>query len=235
MNETIREYCQSGPERLRVDARAAVIRGVKILGLKSRNGRVYTEQALQQAAGLYEGAKVNVNHPRHDATAPREYQERLGVVRNVAFRRARGLYADLHYNPKHPIAEQLAWDAQHEPANVGLSHNVVAVTHRRGENTVVESITKVASVDLVADPATTAGLFEQTESGETSQIDDDVWPRICLSDLQAHRPDLVQRAIEEHARGERDALAEEVERLKSERSTLIRRQQIRQRLGLVRK
>ena len=163
MGERLREYCHSAQAEMRVDRQRAVIRGVKVLGLRSRNGRVYTEDALRRAAPLYEGAKVNVNHPRFDPTAPRDYQERLGVMRGVCFRVGEGLYGDLHYNPNHPVAEQLVWDAQHAPENVGLSHHVVALTRRDGDALVVESISKVESVDLVADPATTSGLFEARE------------------------------------------------------------------------
>jgi hypothetical protein len=41
---------------------------------------------------------------------------------------------------------------------------VLARLTREGEQTVVESITHVRSVDLVADPAATQGLFEQEEA-----------------------------------------------------------------------
>ena len=44
------------------------------------------------------------------------------------------------------------WDAEHAPENVGFSHNVEARVGRRGERVVVEAITRVQSVDLVADP-----------------------------------------------------------------------------------
>jgi hypothetical protein len=137
-----------------------LIRGVKILGLESRNGRSYMPEALAAAAALYEGAKVNVNHPRSAAAAPRDYQDRLGSIRGVSFRSGEGLFADLHYNPKHALAEQLAWDAEHAPEHVGFSHNVEARTTQREGRTVVEAILAVQSVDLVADPATTSGLFE---------------------------------------------------------------------------
>jgi hypothetical protein len=159
MIENLHEYCDARGAALRVDRPRAVIQGVKVLGLESRNGRTYLPEALAQAAGLYEGAKVNVNHPRGGPLAPREYQERIGVLRG-AVARPEGLFADLHYNPKHALAEQLLWDAEHAPENVGLSHHVEARTARRGEQTVVEAILKVQSVDLVADPATTRGLFE---------------------------------------------------------------------------
>ena len=117
-------------------------------------------EALAQAAPLYEDAKVNVNHPKGNPGGPRDYQDRIGTIRDVARAAGEGLFADFHFNPKHALAEQLMWDAEHAPENVGFSHNVEARTARRGERVVVEAITRVQSVDLVADPATTRGLFE---------------------------------------------------------------------------
>jgi hypothetical protein len=167
MSELLQEYVDSRRQQLRVDRAAGVIRGVKLLGLSSRNGRRYRENALVEAAGLYEGAKVNINHPKGHPLSPRDYQDRLGVVRGVQFRAGDGLFGDLHFNPKHAISEQLVWDAEHAPHNVGMSHNVLARTSRSGDETVVEAITKVQSIDLVADPATTAGLYEHVEGRES--------------------------------------------------------------------
>lgn len=159
----VQEYVDSAGAKLRVDTGRGVLRGVKLLGLQSRNGRRYAEGALSKAVGLYEGSKVNVNHPMRDPLSPRDYRDRLGVVRNVRMAPGEGLFGDLHYNPKHALAEQLAWDAKHAPENVGLSHNVLARTRADGDGLVVEAISRVQSVDLVADPATTRGLFEQDE------------------------------------------------------------------------
>jgi hypothetical protein len=167
-SEWLQEYASSRGLALRVDRAQSLIRGVKILGLESRNGRSYVPEALEQAAALYEGAKVNVNHPRTSAAAPRDYQDRLGSIREVRFRPGEGLFADLAFNPKHALAEQLVWDAEHAPENVGISHNVEARTARREGRTVVEAILKVQSVDLVADPATTSGLFEAAESRDAA-------------------------------------------------------------------
>jgi hypothetical protein len=157
--ETLREYVDSRGASLGVDPAGGVIRGVKILGLVSRNGREYDAAAVAKAKPLYEGAKVNVNHSRGNPSGPRDYQDRMGQVRQVRVA-ADGLYGDFHFNPKHPLAEQLLWDAEHAPENVGFSHNVEARTSKRGGKVVVEEITNVTSVDLVADPATTRGLFE---------------------------------------------------------------------------
>ena len=160
MTDMLQEYCDSRGASMRVDAQAGVIRGVKLLGLESRNGRSYLPETLVQAARLYEEAKVNVNHPKGNPAGPRDYQDRIGTIRGVAMRPGEGLFGDFHFNPKHALAEQLIWDAEHAAENVGFSHNVEARTSRRGDRVVVEAILRVQSVDLVADPATTRGLFE---------------------------------------------------------------------------
>ena len=168
MTDMLQEFCDSRGVAMRVDAAAGVIHGVKVLGLESRNGRSYLPEALAEAARLYEDAKVNVNHPKGNPAGPRDYQDRIGTIRSVAPRPGEGLFADFHFNPKHALAEQLIWDAEHAPENVGFSHNVEARLGRRDGRVVVEEITRVQSVDLVADPATTRGLFESSE-----QVDDD--------------------------------------------------------------
>jgi hypothetical protein len=166
MTEVLQEFVDSRGVTLRVDRAAGVLRGVKLIGLESLNGRRYRPEALAAAVSLYEGAKVNVNHPKEGPLAPRDYRDRLGVIRGVEFRSEEGLFGDLHFNPKHAVAEQLAWDAEHNPRNVGFSHNVLARLTRDGAQSLVEAITHVQSVDLVADPAATRGLFEEQEPQE---------------------------------------------------------------------
>ena len=146
-----------------LDKEHHVIRGVKLLGLESKNGRTYLPTAARNALALYEGAKINVNHPKGSPGSPRGYEERIGIARDVEFREGQGLYGNLHYNPSHPLAAMLEFDAEHSPESVGLSHNVEARTSTRDGKKVVESIVRVQSVDLVADPATTNGIFEHEE------------------------------------------------------------------------
>ena len=173
MTETIQEYADSRGVTLRVDRDAGVLRGVKLIGIESLNGRRYRPTALSAAVGLYEGAKVNVNHPKEGPLAPRDYRDRLGVIRQVEYRPGEGLFGNLHFNPKHALAEQLSWDAENNPRNVGFSHNVLAKLAREGEQTIVEAITHVQSVDLVADPAATQGLFEQEMPDQVSGASND--------------------------------------------------------------
>lgn len=143
-----------------VDLATGVISGVKLLGHNSANGRRYSESAVSKAAKLYEGAKVNVNHRK--GPGDRDYRDRIGVIRNVEAR-GDGLYGDLHFNPKHALAEQLAWDAEHAPENVGLSHDAEGRTRNDNGSVLVEEITKVHSVDLVSDPATVRSLYESED------------------------------------------------------------------------
>lgn len=170
MHESLLELVNSQGISMRVDAAAGVVRGVKILGLQSRNGRSYLPDALERAIPLYEGARVNVNHPAGPPTAPRDYRDRIGAIRGVCLRPGEGLFGDFHFNPKHALAEQLVWDAVHAPENVGFSHNVEAKTSRQGDQVMVEAILRVQSVDLVADPATTRGLFEGAAESITPPI-----------------------------------------------------------------
>jgi hypothetical protein len=221
MHEPLQEYANSSGVTLRVDRAAGVLRGVKLIGLESLNGRRYRPEALAAAIGLYEGAKVNVNHPRQEPLAARDYRDRLGVVRQVEFRPGEGLFANLHFNPKHALAEQLAWDAEHSPRNVGFSHNVLARLTREGDATVVEAITHVQSVDLVADPAATQGLFEQAEASPasrgvpapgapgTSQPDAEPhFAALTLESLLMHRPDLLEAHVTEATQALRRELQE---------------------------
>lgn len=162
-NTALTEYCDSRGIAMQIDRSQSLIQGVKILGIKSRNGRTYLPHALTSAVALYEGAPVNVNHPKGHPNTPRDYQDRIGRIENVRFRIGEGLFGDFRYNPKHNLVEQLLWDAEHASENVGFSHNVQARVAPKDKQLAVEAITKVNSVDLVADPATTNGLFESTD------------------------------------------------------------------------
>lgn len=189
--EHLQEYTDSRGVALRVDSTAGVLTGVKLIGLSSRNGRQYRETALELAVPLYEEARVNVNHPKEGPLAPRDYQDRLGTIRGVEFRAGEGLFGNLHFNPRHALAEQLVWDAEHNPRNVGFSHNVQARVTRTDAGLVVEQITRVQSVDLVADPATTDGLFEQAATDTDETPGKFQWDVLTLESLRLHRPDLL--------------------------------------------
>jgi hypothetical protein len=217
---------------MRVDRQSGVIRGVKLLGLESRNGRTYLPEALAQAAPLYENAKVNVNHPKGNPSGPRDYQDRIGTIRQVTIRAGEGLFGDFCFNPKHALAEQLMWDAEHAAENVGFSHNVEARVGRRGDRVVVEAITRVQSVDLVADPATTRGLFEsaaeKTDAAAVAVAE--AAKPLTLDDLVRDYPELVEN-IRQRQATELSRLQEEVDRLTSQEASHQKRSLARRLLG----
>ncbi|MBW3600568.1 MAG: hypothetical protein KY475_25310 [Planctomycetes bacterium] len=151
----------------RVDREAGVIRDVKVLGYASANGRRYSPEAVRRAVALYEGIRVNVDHPPPArAEAERPVAARFGVLKGVAARED-GLYGDLHYLRSHPLAELTAEAAERLPEALGLSHNAEGRVSQNGGVTVVEEIVRVRSVDLVADPATTRSLFEGESVGDS--------------------------------------------------------------------
>ena len=220
MAENLQEYVDSGGIELSVDREAGVIQGVKLIGLTSRNGRRYHDAALREAVTLYEGAKVNVNHPNGGPLSPRDYRDRLGVVRRVRHEPGSGLFGDLHYNPKHALAEQLAWDAEHNPQNVGFSHNVTARVVREDGADVVQKINHVHSVDLVADPATTKGLFEQNGDAPEGPS---CWDALTFEQLMLHRPDLVKQYESDRMQEAESRADQAIAKLKLiERGELIR-------------
>ncbi len=144
----------------RVDSSQGVIRKVKVLGPRSRNGREYTRQAMEQAAALYEGVRVNLDHPdHHQVSRQRSLAQQLGVLRNVKLQ-ADGVYGDLFLLTSHPLAGMVMEAAAKMPNTFGLSHHAEGKLRTSGDKTVVESILGVHSVDLVQQPATVAGLFE---------------------------------------------------------------------------
>lgn len=157
---------QTFSNSLRVDRESMVIRGVKVCGKKSANGREYSIAALDKLAGLYEGITVNIDHDRASPNTERKMADGFGVLKNVR-READGAVGDLHYLKEHQLAPMVLERAERMPDTFGLSHVAVGkVVRRKGVN-IVEDVMAVKSVDIVREPATTKGLFESqdTEGG----------------------------------------------------------------------
>lgn len=142
----------------------SVIRNCKLIGFESQNGRYYPPEVLRSAVHLYEGARVNIDHPERGPGQERKLGDRIGVIRNARFVAGSGIFGDFHYNPHHPMAEQLAWDAENNPGAFGFSHNAsLRLGRPQLGREVVEQIVAIRSIDLVADPATTTSLFESVD------------------------------------------------------------------------
>ena len=170
MSKFLRES-QNGFDR--IDTKAGIIYGVKVLGAKSKNGRIYEDSAMRRAVPMYEGVSVNLNHIRNDPNTKsyteRPIQDRWGVLKNARFEDG-SIYADLHYLKSHPATPQLVEAAARFPETFGLSHDAGGDEQMiDGERRVVE-LYEVRSVDVVADPATNAGLFESYLPSERQRM-----------------------------------------------------------------
>lgn len=139
----------------KVNRESGYIDGVLICGVESRNGRDYPAAVLRRDYARYEGAPVNADHG-DESTVGR----RLGwfsEVRPGDDGRPRGR---LNILKSHPLAESVFEAAERNPSLFGMSHVAVCGTKRVNGRETVESINKVLSIDLVADPATTKSLYE---------------------------------------------------------------------------
>ena len=83
---------------------------------------------------------------------------------------------------------------------------------RRGDRVVVEAITRVQSVDLVADPATTRGLFESTTNAAPPTAAAPIAQPATVDDPKRDDPALVESASRLQA-AEISRLQQEVDRL----------------------
>jgi len=230
---------------VKVDRDASALRGAKLLGAVSKNGHRYSNQALREAADLYRangGVKVNLDHPdRRNLDAPRKVAERWGKVDpgSVRVTEGEGVHGDVLFNPKHPLSESVAWFAENMPDVLGFSHNGRGRTAKHAGTLTVESVKVVRHVDLVADPATSSGLFEAVgawtgggagdeledepvvEDGGSEGVDHVDWNEVNLATLREKRPDLVEGLLEESKTTQETEA--ELKRLREENDELKKR------------
>lgn len=157
--QTIRERLAApfAAADVRVNREQGYVDNVLICGVESRNGRTYPAEVLRRDHARYEGVPVNADHKDAPGVA-----DRVGWFSNVrpgADGRPRGR---LNVLKSHPLADRIFEAAERRPQLFGMSHVATCSTSRRNGKEVVESINRVLSVDLVADPATTSSLYEST-------------------------------------------------------------------------
>jgi hypothetical protein len=163
----LQERLIPAPGAGRVDRATGRIQNVKVLGRESKNGRSYSDAALQQICRLAEGCPVNVDHT--DPGTRRSYRDRIGRLENVRLTPA-GVFGDLVVNTSHDLAEQLLDDAERSPRSVGMSIDAKGRSEMRGGKAVVTDVQSLRSVDVVADPATTNGLYESRLHGDSPAL-----------------------------------------------------------------
>jgi len=215
VEEFFAEFFDSRGRKLVVDREKSIVRGVKLMGWESKNGREFAAEARKNIATLCEGAPVNLNHNMKDLAAPRDVRDRFGriISRTVE---DDGIYGDVQFNPKHEYAETFLWNAENSPESCGMSpvYAPSKTSRGRGGKLLVESVRAVSSIDLVADPATTNSLKES--SGDTQMSTE------LLAEQIAKNTDL-QKTVESLTTqvgtltGENKNLAEQVRTLTAEK------------------
>lgn len=191
-----------------------LVRNVVMLGPVSSHGYEYKQEAMAKAVegGLYEGVRIFINHDRQGrdlmqlAGVFRESRHEEGKIKGTAH------LLDDDYGRKF-------WNiAQHMPEAAGCSHVADGRMVKEGGKKYVEQITKVHSVDLVVQGATTQNVFEgdQPQGEETMELKD-----VRAEELKTARPDIVRQFIQEGA-ASRD---EEIQALINEKAQLTTAQE----------
>lgn len=149
----------------RIDVKKGIIYNVLVLGMKSKNLRRYTVEAMEEAlnAGLYENLQVYIGPHKKHRWAKRSPNNHAGELRNSRLTKD-GIRADLYYN-RTSRGGQLALEiAERFHKHFGLSHHALVDGYEENGEKIVTQILEVAVADIVKDPATTTNVFEDASS-----------------------------------------------------------------------
>ena len=191
------------------------IKNVALLGQISKNGYKYRKEAMQRAVngGLYDGVRIFINHPtkEEERTGRRDTMKLAGQAYNARFEDGK-IKGDIKLLDDEQGGK--FWSiAKTAPGIASCSHVADGKLVSAGREKFVEDITKVLSVDLVVQGATTSSVFENLDA-EVKTMD---FEDIKIDDLRIKRKDLVDVLAKEGAMSRNDevqALLDEVKTLK---------------------
>jgi len=194
-----------------VDKENSIIKNVALLSTQSANNREYTESCLESSKPLFEGVKsyVNHQHPKERGNS-RDFRDIIGGYSNIRVEEGK-VYGDLQLiESEHKI--KILSMAESMPDLAGNSIQAMGKYHRKDGKEIVEELTKIHSVDLVTNPATTGGLFESIEDMEENMD----FTALTMADIKTNRNDLYEAILKE---GE-DSRNDEIETLTEEKDKL---------------
>lgn len=137
-----------------------VIRNVCLLSSLSKNNRKYLDKAMNDVTGLASGVKVFADHPKRGETV-RSVREIIGQIENP-HRSGKKIYGNLRVLSSHK--DWVFALAREMPNIAGMSILAKGKMHPERDSqgrTQVESVSMLKSIDLVSEPATTQGMYEQ--------------------------------------------------------------------------
>ncbi|MDP3793999.1 MAG: hypothetical protein Q8R07_04595, partial [Candidatus Uhrbacteria bacterium] len=172
------------------DKEAMALRNVVVLGPVSTNGRRYSVETQKDALPLFEGAKAYLNHPHmRDLGEARDVQDLIGEHKNVRVVGDRTI-SDLHLINNQTVREHVLPIVESKPHLAGNSIVARGKMVKADDGIMdVEKILAVRSVDLVAEPATTNGIFAEGKEHKETDME---WQQITLETLREKRADLVE-------------------------------------------
>lgn len=185
----ITEHIADWRAELLVDRTNRLVKNVALTGTESVNGYRYSEAALREALPQYDGKPVFLDHARNLAQPfDRSTRDLVGTVVNPRFETGR-MRGDIQTLDTEAGRTFVALAESKSPA-VGMSHVVLA--RRNAEQTIVEKIEQVVSIDAVIFPATAATFREQTDDApDLARLQEQV---AALSEER----DTLRRRVEEY-------------------------------------
>lgn len=186
-----------------------IIKGHKVLGVESKNNRRYPVETQKAAVGIFEGAKAYLNHPTAKMMGEaRDVRDLIGEHKNVRVEGS-ATYSDLHLLDNPTVRDYVVPVAESASHLIGSSIVVKAVMKKAESDGVPEAQQIVAcrSIDLVAEPATTNGLYESTvsvttgdETATTKQENTMELKDLTIEMLRKERNDLVELVLADTAK-----------------------------------
>lgn len=194
-----------------IDEDNRVLKNVVILGSKSKNNRKYSGQALRSGVPIFEGIRAYLNHDKKAKV--RKVEDLIGRFQNVRVEEER-LIGDLHLIPDDGKAAKVINIAKTMPDIVGSSIHAFGKFRNERGTAIIEQFVKGSSIDVVTDPATTKGLFEEISEGEDQMELND----LTIAEIKESRKDLYDSIVKEGANTRDQEVAdlkEEVKGLKT--------------------
>lgn len=191
-----------------------VIRGVRVLNSRSRNGGTYSDAARRSAARLANRLPIALEHTG-DAGG-RKYHDRVGQLREGRLTADGQVEADAWINKGHVAATQIKIDAKHFPENINLSVEIprdgwIGEDKRHIDGTYnVRDITRMSDCSIVAQGGTTNTLFESYQEDEEDMATTATTGTINETAVDS----VIEKKLAEQAK--QQAVIEETNRLKKQ-------------------
>jgi len=185
------------------------IENVAFLGPVSKNGYSYLPEAMQKATPLFNGVQLYINHrtPEEEKTGRRDVMRLAGKGVNPRFVDGK-IRGDAELLPDQ-WGQKFLNIARMMPDQAGLSQDARGRMRSENGKKFVEEITHVFSVDLVANPATTKGMYESETFLEKQKMD---YAEVTMNELRIRRPDICEELVAEGKKSRN----EEVQKLSDE-------------------